>query len=90
MNPRSAMNPEYARDDQNDQEVSIILERERLTHQVLRATTLPEVLAATRALEAWISAHPEDAGMSDAFEQLAMMQEIAEDRERVRPAEQAA
>ena len=53
-------------------------ERDRLTNRVLDATTLPEIEAAQKALRDWIRRHPEDAGMRDAFEQLAMMQEIAE------------
>jgi len=55
--------------------------REALTEQVLDATTLAEVLTAQRALQEWIKAHPEDEGMSDAFEQLSLMQEIAEEQE---------
>jgi len=58
--------------------ISISVERERLTNRVLDATTLPEIEAARAALRDWIRRHPEDAGMCDAFEQLAMMQEIAE------------
>ena len=52
--------------------------RDQLTNQVLDATTLPEIEGAREALRAWIKQHPEDGGMRDAFEQLAMMQEIAE------------
>lgn len=67
-----------------DQEIAVILARDRLTRQVLGATTLSEVADATQALRAWIAAHPEEAGMSDAFEQLAMMQEAAEWQEQER------
>jgi hypothetical protein len=70
-------------------EVETALARERLTDQVLKATTLLEVLTATRVLRAWIDAHPEDEGMSDAFEQLAMMQEIAEGQAKARQNELA-
>lgn len=56
--------------------------REALTEQVLDATTLPEVLAAMQALRVWIREHPEDEGMSDAFEQLSQMKDIAEEQEK--------
>lgn len=52
--------------------------RERLVNQVLDATTLSEVADATQALRAWLRDHPEDVGLSDGFEQLALMQEAAE------------
>ena len=45
---------------------------------MLDATTLPQIAAAWQALRDWIARRPEDSGMRDAFEQLAMMQEIAE------------
>ena len=57
------------------------LAREQVTTQVLRARTLPEVFAAQQALRDWIRAHPEDEGMRDGFEQLSMMQDIAEEQE---------
>jgi hypothetical protein len=60
--------------------------REALREQVLDATTLKEVLAAQQALREWIKAHPEDVGMSDAFEQLSLMQEIAEEQKAERKA----
>lgn len=56
---------------------TINLERDILTEQVLDATTLPEITAAKQALRDWIKAHPEDAGMRDAFEQLYLLEEIA-------------
>lgn len=82
----------------HESEIDVEIARTRLTAKVLSATTLPDVLAATQALRDWIKAHPEDAGMADAFEQLANMQEIAEMEEAERagphqeptPAEQAA
>ena len=52
--------------------------RDRLTNQVLDSTTLPEIMAAQHALRAWIKQHPEDEGMRDGFEQLSLMQDIAE------------
>ena len=48
--------------------------RERLTWQVLGATILPEIHADRQALRDWIAIHPEDEGMSDAFEQLSLLQ----------------
>jgi hypothetical protein len=70
----------------------IELARELLTEQVLDATTLPEIQSARHALREWIKAHPEDEGMSDAFEQLALMEDIAREQEteRRRQSEQAA
>lgn len=61
--------------------VDLDVARDRLTIQVLDATTLPEIEAATKALRSWIKAHPEDEGMSDAFEQLFILKEIAEEQE---------
>ncbi len=55
--------------------------RERLTWQVLGATTLPEITAAKQALREWIKAHPEEEGMRDAFEQLYLLEEIAKEQE---------
>ncbi len=55
--------------------------RELLTEQVLDATTLAEIHAARQALREWIKAHPEDEGMGDAFEQLSLLQDIAEEQE---------
>ncbi|MBV9849674.1 MAG: hypothetical protein JO250_08295 [Armatimonadetes bacterium] len=55
--------------------------RDRLSDQVLDATTLPEIHAAQQALRAWIKEHPEDEGMRDGFEQLSLMQDIAEQEE---------
>jgi hypothetical protein len=57
------------------------LARELLTEQVLDATTLSEIQAARQALRAWIEAHPEYEGMGDAFEQLSLLQDIAEEQE---------
>ncbi len=55
--------------------------RDRLTNQVLDATTLPEIFAAQQALCAWIKKHPEEEGMRDGFEQLSLMQDIVEQEE---------
>lgn len=53
------------------------LERDRLTNQVLDATTLQEIGAARRLLQNWIKLHPDEEGMSDAFEQLSLLEDIA-------------
>ncbi len=53
------------------------LDRERLTNQVLDATTLDEIHAAQRLLRDWIKRYPEEEGMSDAFEQLSLLEDIA-------------
>lgn len=53
------------------------LDRERLTKQVLDATTLEEIHAAQRLLRDWIKVYPEEEGMKDAFEQLSLLEDIA-------------
>jgi hypothetical protein len=53
-------------------------EREQQLNQVLDATNLSEIAPARQSLRDWLQHHPEDVGMRDGFEQLAMMQEIAE------------
>ena len=56
--------------------------RECLTWQVLGAKTLPKVLAAQQALREWIKTYPEEREwMRDGFEQLSLMQDIAEEQE---------
>ena len=65
------------------------LDRERLTNQVLDATTLAEIHIAHRLLRDWIEKYPEEEGMRDAFEQLSLLEDIA--LEEAKPlAEQAA
>jgi len=59
-------------------EIEIETAREAVTKLVLRARVLPDVLKAQQVLRAWIKAHPEDEGMRDGFEQLSLMQDIAE------------
>ncbi len=56
-------------------------ERKRILNQALSARTLSEIAIATRELDEWVHAHPDDLGIVDAFEQLAMMQEAAEEKE---------
>lgn len=65
-------------------DIEIEMARERLVNQVLDATTLPEIAQATQALRFWLRDHHEDVGLTDGFEQLAMMQEAAEWQERER------
>lgn len=55
------------------------LSREHITKLVLSAHSLPDVLKAQQVLRAWIEKHPEDEGMRDGFEQLSLMQNIAEE-----------
>jgi len=50
-------------------------ERERLTRQILSATTLPEVHAAQEALRRWREKYPEDWGILDAGEQLSLIKD---------------
>jgi hypothetical protein len=49
------------------------LERRRIIKQVLDATTLAEIKAATEALDEWLGIYPDDHGMEDGYEQLALM-----------------
>ena len=53
--------------------------RERVTKKVLSARSLPDIRKAQKMLRDWIKAHPEDEGMRDGFEQLSLMQDIAEE-----------
>ena len=55
--------------------------RERVSEQVLRADTLPEIEAAKQVLREWMKAHPEEQGMRAGFEQLYTIQEIIENEE---------
>ena len=55
--------------------------RQRVLEQALRARTLPEIEAATDELHQWVSAHPDDLGIVDAFEQLSLMEDIAYEQE---------
>jgi len=52
------------------------LGRERLLDQVFDALTLVEITTARTALHAWIRAHPNEQGMSDAFEALSHRAEM--------------
>ncbi len=44
---------------------------------MLDATTLEEIHAAQRLLQDWIKLYPKEEGMSDAFEQLSLLEDIA-------------
>ena len=52
--------------------------RQRLIRHVLGARTLPAIAEASQALSQWMQECPDDQGMRDGFEALAMMQEIRE------------
>ena len=60
-------------------EIDLASAREAVTKRVLSARRLPDILEAQQVLRAWIQAHPEDEGMRDGFEQLSLMQDIAEE-----------
>jgi hypothetical protein len=47
--------------------------RQQIVNHVLDATTLYEIEAATRALDEWLATHPDDTGLEDGYEQLALM-----------------
>jgi len=55
--------------------------RELVTKKVLSARSLPDVQEAQQVLRNWIKAHPKDEGMRDGFEQLSLMQDIAEEEQ---------
>ncbi len=57
------------------------VERNRIAHQALRATTLEEVDLATRELDQWVDDHPDDWGIRDAYEVLENMAEIAQEQQ---------
>ena len=59
-------------------------ERQRVLAQALQATTLLELESATHAMDAWVAAHPDDIGIQDAYEQMALMELAA--RETTLPA----
>ena len=69
-------------------------ERERVLNQALRARTFPEIALANLEMDQWVTNHPDDLGIRDAYEVLDNMQEIAEfqqeERRRRVPAEMAA
>lgn len=71
-----------------------IPERTRVINQALCATTFAEIAAANHEMDQWVSAHPDDLGIRDAYEVLDNMQEIAEfqqaEKERQTPANVAA
>jgi hypothetical protein len=56
-------------------------ERQRILDQALDARTLVEIEKATQALREWVRCHPEDVGIQEAFEGLALMRDIAEEQE---------
>jgi hypothetical protein len=62
-------------------ELDLTAAREPVTKMVLSARRLPDITEAQRALWDWIKAHPEDEGMRDGFEQLSLMQDIAEEEQ---------
>ena len=62
-------------------------ERHRIMHQAMRATTMPEVILATRELDQWVDDHPDDLGIIDAYEILENMKEAAEDQQAERSRE---
>ena len=55
-----------------------IPERTRIMNQALCATTFAEIAAANRETDQWVSDHPDDLGIRDAYEVLDNTQEIAE------------
>ncbi len=57
------------------------IQRQILLEQVLDATTLPEIHQARQTLREWITAHPDEQGLGDAFEQLSLLEDIAQEQQ---------
>lgn len=57
--------------------------RERLISMILSAKTLPEIAQTRQMLQDWLMVHPDDLGILDGFDHLAMSRSLAEDREAV-------
>ena len=57
------------------------IERQRVMEQVLDATTLAEIAAARQVLRDWLKMYPEEQGMRAGFEQLCLLEEIAQEQE---------
>ncbi len=57
--------------------------RERLIGLILSAKTLPEIAQTRQMLQDWLAAHPDDLGITDGFDHLAMSRSLAENREAV-------
>ncbi|MGI4791580.1 MAG: hypothetical protein ACRYFS_22380 [Janthinobacterium lividum] len=55
--------------------------RERVISLILGAKTLADIIEAKHMLQKWVTAHPEDLGITDGFDHLAMSRSIAESRE---------
>ena len=55
--------------------------RERLISMILSARALPEIAQTRQMLQDWLAAHPDDLGITDGFDHLAMSRSLAEDRE---------
>jgi hypothetical protein len=56
------------------------IQRELVIEKVLDATTLPEINDARRALREWLTAHPDEVGMRDGFEQLSLMEDALQEQ----------
>lgn len=57
--------------------------RERLISMILSAKTLAEITQTRQVLQDWLAAHPDDLGITDGFDHLAMSRSLAESREAV-------
>lgn len=55
--------------------------RERLISMILSAKTLAEITQTRQILQSWLEAHPDDLGITDGFDHLAMSRSLAESRE---------
>ncbi len=62
-------------------------QRERIVGLILSAKTLAEISEAKQILQEWMAAHPDDLGLTDGFDHLAMSRSLAE---RSETAQQAA
>ena len=50
---------------------------------ILSAKTLAEITQTRQVLQDWLAAHPDDLGITDGFDHLAMSRSLAESREAV-------
>ncbi len=52
---------------------TLTMERQEVIEQVLDATTWDEIESASKLLDCWLLAHPDDLGMEDGYEQLSLL-----------------
>ena len=68
-------------------DISQDVAREHLLDQVFGTRTFAEIAVAREALRDWIIAHPDEPGMSDAFEVLSHREDLMNEQETLRKVE---